>query len=289
MFQCISQFCSILFIRMSDTNNKSNVEKSQESTIILPHGNPMVRTRGSGIISFRNNKINIDFGIMSFFENGPEYDMNKVVAKKGVSIYRYSSPIKVEGGYKISGVIFRFPEDFPSEYQIPAEVTLAHRSTLTNNSETPQVNQIEKKEKDQYSLNKPKQDIKPTECEDKKDTLVISQNTFCRIKGVALQSVKTKSYDDLMEKFLEPLKGRRFSSQTDFEGRLVNTNIVVVSLEKERIDKILSVEGEKWIQIDKYNVTLNGVEIDPIEMTWGFPVDENNLKFKSWKLLQKIY
>lgn len=63
--------------------------------------------------------------VMSFYENGPEYDMTKVLARKNVQIKQWSRIVQVDGGYLFCGVEFKFPEDFPVDCQIPKEDTIA--------------------------------------------------------------------------------------------------------------------------------------------------------------------
>ena len=70
------------------------------------------------------NQIMYDYGIMQFYENHPEYDMNKVIRRKNVPISHYSLPIPIEGGYNIADVIFKFPEDFLIEDQMMLVVML---------------------------------------------------------------------------------------------------------------------------------------------------------------------
>ena len=107
----------------SQTSNYSEKEKDKS------WGNPMIRTRsGAGTITASCDKISIDFGIMSFYENGPEYDMNKVIRRKNIPISSYSLPIPIEGGYNIADVIFKFPEDFLIEDQVSKQDTIAYRN-----------------------------------------------------------------------------------------------------------------------------------------------------------------
>jgi hypothetical protein len=117
------------------TKNK-NKNKNKKSPVDKSWGNPMIRTRaGAGAGRIDCGKVIIDFGIMSFYEHGPEYDMNKVVRRKNKPMYYYSLPRAVEGGYDIAGVMFKFPEDFLSEDQIPKKDTIAYWNKVKEDKE----------------------------------------------------------------------------------------------------------------------------------------------------------
>jgi hypothetical protein len=57
--------------------------------------------------------------VMSFYENGPEYDMVKILAKNNVMMKHWTSPVQIDGGFMLCGTKFRYPEDFPLDAQIP--------------------------------------------------------------------------------------------------------------------------------------------------------------------------
>jgi hypothetical protein len=250
-------------------------------------GNPILRTRGGGMITATENKVTVDFGIMSFYENGPEYDMNKVIGRKNVPIYSYSLPFAIEEGYSISGILFKFPEDFLVEDQIPKNETFAYWNKLEKERdekerEDKEIREILLKAQQKKSSISHKHHNNPAE---KKDAHHTKAHQTRHIDETVLPS--KKSYDDSLDKFLEPLGGRKFSKQTNCKDEEVDMNIIIVCLDEERRKQILSVDGDNWTSTDKYKGgTLNGVKISAVEMGWGSPLGDNNYKFIGWQLMQ---
>jgi hypothetical protein len=77
-------------------------------------GKLMIRSRGDF-----GNILGLMHDVMSFYENGPEYDMVKVLAKKDVMMKHWTTPVQIDGGFMLCGTKFRYPEDFPVDAQIP--------------------------------------------------------------------------------------------------------------------------------------------------------------------------
>jgi hypothetical protein len=267
--------------------------RNKKPSIDPAWGSPMIRTRGGGTITASGNNVTVDFGIISFYENGLEYDMNTVIRLKNVPIYSYSLPIAVEGGYDISGVIFKFPEDFLGA-QIPKEVTIAYWNKVEQERKERNRKELQRKEAEMMLQNKEKQEKLSTTHQDhnrttdNKKPFVVKDHQLCCINASALP--EKKSYDDSMNKFLEPLGTRKFSKRKNYEDEDVDMNIVVASLDKERRDQILSVDADEWISTDPYQGgTLNGIKISAVEVNWGLPLGKDNYKFKTWQLSQVTF
>src|SRR5271170_3464556 len=92
----------------------------------------------------------------------------------------------------------------------------------------------------------------------------------------------------LMEKYLEPLNGRRFKERKDAIGNQINMNIVVVNLPESDRKKILEFDGDEYdMSEDEYCPKLNGVVIESSDLTKGYPTGYDNYQFMGWKLDQR--
>jgi hypothetical protein len=96
----------------------------------------------------------------------------------------------------------------------------------------------------------------------------------------------TKNDLRYMEEYLKPLNSRRFKNRKNWQGKEVNMNIVVINLSDETRAKILAVDGDVYDDSDKLSPTLNGVDIDIVDLLRGIPSGYDNTRFKIWKRIK---
>jgi flagellar biosynthesis GTPase FlhF len=90
---------------------------------------PVLKThmRDGGSISMSEGKYSVEFGKISFVENGKEYDLNKIMKRKLTEpCYSFISQI-IPGGVIISGVTLMYPDDFLESDEVDWQDTLAYR------------------------------------------------------------------------------------------------------------------------------------------------------------------
>jgi hypothetical protein len=89
---------------------------------------------------------------------------------------------------------------------------------------------------------------------------------------------------ELMEKYLEPLNGRRFKERKYWNNKMIDMNILVLNLPDEDRKKILEKEGDEYDATDVYSPSLNGVKIKISDIIFnGIPAGYDNMQFNKWK------
>jgi hypothetical protein len=290
---------------MTSYFHKSTVKKSKaiKKLKIITGAEKLVRARnGAGEMTLFGDILSINVGIMSFYKNEPEYDMNKIINRKQMTpdgdvneaalIGKYEVPFSIEDekrtfiGVNVSGVVFKYPEDFVPEDQIPAEDTLAYWTKVEKDDKTGQKDPIVEKKEEVL-----------VDDDDDGNFRVDPYSYGCLHE---CESEKRKvPYDDTFETFLKPLGDRQFALRRNQNGKVTNMNIVLVCMDKTKRDVIMSIKGDKWVPMkeyqavmngadpDYYDGVLNGVGIRDIEMSKGYPASKKkNTQFGSRQLSQ---